>query len=329
MLGRRSARPAAALTAAVFAVGLFASACGGSSGGGSSSGGGGSIAKEPTFQGATFTVGSKDFDEQLVLGQLTIQVLEAAGAKVNDKTGLAGTAPARAALLKGDVDMYWEYTGTGWITHLKNTTPIPDEQAQFDAVAKEDLAKNKIVWVSPYAPFNNTYAIATRAAFAQQNNLKTDTDVANYVKAHPDQATFCVESEFSTRDDGFPGFQKKYGFTVPASNIKLLDTGVVYTETQKGQTCNFGEVFTTDGRIKSLNLSYFQDDKKFFPNYNPSLNVRQDVYQKYPAIQKVIQPVFAKLDNNTMSTLNAKVSAEGDEPKTVAKDWLQQNGFIK
>jgi len=324
MLGRRSAR----LAAAFAAVGLFAAACGGSDSGGSS-GGGGSIAKEPSFQGATFTVGSKDFDEQLVLGQLTIQTLQAAGAKANDKTGLTSTNVARESLLKGEIDMYWEYTGTGWITHLKHTTPIPGEQAQFDAVAKEDLAKNKIVWVSPFAPFNNTYAIAMRSDFAKQNNLKTDSDVAAFANAHPDQATFCVESEFSTRDDGFPGFQKKYGFTVPASQIKLLDTGVVYTETQKGSTCNFGEVFTTDGRIKSLNLTYFQDDKKFFPNYNPALNVRQDVYQKYPAIQKVIQPVFAKLDNPTMTNLNAQVSAEGDEPKQVAKDWLTQNGFIK
>lgn len=323
MSGRRSARVAAAFAA----VGLFAAACGGSSGG-SGGGGGGSIAKEPSFQGATFTVGSKDFDEQLVLGQMTIQVLEAAGAKVNDKTGLTSTNVARESLLKGEIDMYWEYTGTGWITHLKHTTPIPDEQQQFDAVAKEDLQKNHIVWVSPFAPFNNTYAIATRAAFAQQNNLHTSSDIANFVKAHPDQGTFCVESEFSTRDDGFPGFQKKYGFTVPKQNIKLLDTGVVYTETQKGSTCNFGEVFTTDGRIKSLNLAVMQDDKKFFPNYNPALNVRQDVFQRYPAIQKVIQPVFAKLDNPTMTSLNAQVSAEGDEPKQVAHDWLKQNGFI-
>jgi osmoprotectant transport system substrate-binding protein len=323
MPGRRSAR----LAAAFATVGLLAAACGGSDSG-SSSGGGGSIAKEPSFQGATFTVGSKDFDEQLVLGQITLQVLQAAGAQTNDKTALTSTNVAREALLKGEIDMYWEYTGTGWITHLKHTDPIPDEKAQYDAVAKEDLEKNKIQWVSPFAPFNNTYAIATRSEFAQQNNLKTDSDVAAFAKAHPDQATFCVESEFSTRDDGFPGFQKKYGMNVPAGNIKLLDTGVVYTETDKGSTCNFGEIFTTDGRVQSLGLTAFEDDKKFFPNYNPALNVRADVYNKYPAIQKVIEPVFQKLDNPTITALNAKVSAEGEEPKTVAQDWLKQNGFI-
>ncbi len=322
MPGLRSAR----LAAAVAAVGLFAAACGGSDSGGSS--GGGSIAKEPTFQDATFTVGSKDFDEQLVLGQITLQVLQAAGADTNDKTGLTSTNVAREALLKGEIDMYWEYTGTGWITHLKHTTPIPDPQAQFDAVAKEDLQKNNIKWVEPFAPFNNTYAIAARSEFAQQNNLKTDSDVAAFAKANPDQATFCVESEFSTRDDGFPGFQKKYGMNIPAGNIKLLDTGVVYTETDKGATCNFGEIFTTDGRVQSLGLTPFVDDKQFFPNYNPALNVRADVYNKYPAIQKVIEPVFQKLDNPTMTELNAKVSAEGEQPKTVAEDWLKQNGFI-
>lgn len=325
MLGRSSAK----LAAGFAAVGLLAAGCGGSDSGGSSEGGGGSIAVEPSFSGATFTVGSKDFDEQLVLGQITLQVLQAAGAQVNDKTGLTSTNVARESLLKGEIGMYWEYTGTGWVTHLKHTTPIPDQQAQYDAVAKEDLEKNKIKWVAPYAPFNNTYAIASRSEFAQQNNLKTDTDVANFVKANPAQATFCVESEFSTRDDGFPGFQKKYGITVPPNNIKLLDTGVVYTETDKGQTCNFGEIFTTDGRVQSLGLTPFDDDQKFFPNYNPSLNVRQEIFDQYPAIAKVIEPVSQKLDNPTMTALNAKVSAEGEEPKAVAQEWLQQNGFIK
>ena len=324
MLGRRSAR----LAATFAAVGLFAAACGGSSGG-SSSGGGGSIAKDPALANATFKVGSKEFDEQLVLGQITLQVLQAAGAKTQDNTGINGTSNTRNALTGGQIDMYWEYTGTGWITHLKHTQPIPNEQAQFDAVAKEDLQKNGIKWVPPFAPFNNTYAIASTTEFANQNNIHTDSDLANYIKANPSQATFCVESEFASRDDGLVGFLKTYGINVPKSNIKILDTGVVYTETQKGQTCHFGEVFTTDGRITSLKLTPFTDDKKFFPNYNPALTMKADLFNKYPSLAALFAPVSAKLTNDVMTNLNAKVSAEGDEPKTVAKDWLQQNGFIK
>jgi osmoprotectant transport system substrate-binding protein len=324
MVGRRSAR----IAAVVAAVGLFAAACGGSSSS-SSSAGGGSIAKDPQLANANFKVGSKEFDEQLVLGQITLQVLEAAGAKVEDKTGINGTTNTRNALTSGQIDMYWEYTGTGWVTHLKHTTPIRDEQGQFDAVAKEDLQKNNIKWVPPFAPFNNTYAIASRADFATQNNIKTASDLANYIKANPSQGTFCVESEFASRDDGLVGFLKTYGINVPKSQIKTLDTGVVYTETQKGQTCNFGEVFTTDGRISSLKLTPFTDDKKFFPNYNPALTMKADLFNKYPDIAKIFAPVSAKLTNNVMTGLNAQVSAQGDEPKTVAKDWLTQNGFIK
>ena len=324
MLGRRSAR----LVAGFAAVGLMAAACGGSSGG-SSGGGGGSIAAQPSLQGYTFKVGSKEFDEQLILGQITIQALQAAGAKTADKTNINGTTNTRNALTSGEIDMYWEYTGTGWITHLKHTTPITSEQGQFDAVAKEDQSKNQITWVSPFAPFNNTYAFASRADFATQNNLKTNSDVAAYVKAHPDQAKFCLESEFASRDDGLAAFKKTYGVDIPAQNVKILDTGVVYTETQKGSTCNFGEVFATDGRIASLKLTPFDDDKKAFPVYNPALTMKTSLFQKYPALQQVFAPIAQKLTTEEMKAMNVKVSAEGAEPKTVAKDWLTQNGFIK
>nr|MBA2781753.1 glycine/betaine ABC transporter substrate-binding protein [Rubrobacteraceae bacterium] len=122
-------------------------------------GGGGSASEAADLSGAELTVGSKEFTEQLILGQITLQALEAAGATVNDQIGLAGTVAARKALESGEIDMYWEYTGTGWINFLGHTKPIPDSQKQFEAVAKEDLAKNDIKWLSPPAPANNTYTM--------------------------------------------------------------------------------------------------------------------------------------------------------------------------
>jgi osmoprotectant transport system substrate-binding protein len=127
---------------------LIAAGCGGASGGGGASG-------DVDLSGAEFTVGSKEFTEQLILGQITLQVLENAGATVNDQIGLAGTVAARKALESGEIDMYWEYTGTGWITHLGHTDPIPGRQKQYEAVAEEDLKKNDIEWLPP-APANNT-----------------------------------------------------------------------------------------------------------------------------------------------------------------------------
>ena len=155
------------------------------------------------------------------------------------------------------------------------------------------------------------------------------SDVANLLKTKPAEATFCIESEFSTRDDGWPGVKEAYGMNVSSGNVKQLDTGVIYTETAKGSTCNFGEVFTTDGRIPAKHLQVLEDDKHFFPVYNASLTLRQQIADKYPQIAKIFAPVAQKLTNETMRQLNAKVDVDGYEPKQVAHDWLKQQGFIK
>ncbi|MDX6294802.1 MAG: osmoprotectant transport system substrate-binding protein [Kribbellaceae bacterium] len=286
----------------------------------------GSLGQE--LKGATFTVGSKDFSESIILGQITMDLLRAHGATVNDKTNIKGSTNTRTALTSSNIDMYWEYTGTGWVTYLKHTKPIPDAQQQYDAVAKEDLAANKIVWGKP-APLNNTYAFAIRKDKATELGVTKLSDLANLIQTKPNEATFCIESEFSTRDDGWPGMTKAYGMNVPKSNVKSLDTGVIYSETKKGQTCNFGEVFATDGRIASMGLTVLQDDKHFFPVYNAALTLRQDTATKYPQIQQYLEPVAAKLTDDVMQQLNAKVDADGLQPSKVAHDWLTQQGFVK
>jgi osmoprotectant transport system substrate-binding protein len=150
-------------------------------------GGGGGTSGKVNLSDAEFTVGSKEFTEQLILGQITLQVLENAGATVNDQTGLAGTVAARKALESGEIDMYWEYTGTGWITHLGHTNPIPGRQKQFEAVAKEDLKENGIVWLEPPAPANNTYAIAVRKEVYDKLGVKDLSDFQQLVEENPDE----------------------------------------------------------------------------------------------------------------------------------------------
>ena len=117
------------------------------------------------------------------------------------------------------------------------------------------------------------------------------------------------------------------GSKVPRSNVHNLDTGVVYTATAKG-TCNFGEVFTTDGRIKGLNLTVLADDKHFFPNYNVAVNVYRPIYKKHPEIAKVFAGVTKKLTNEQMAVMTAKVDMQGADPAIVAHDWLKKEGFI-
>src|SRR5215211_1398771 len=290
-------------------------------------GGGGGTSGKVDLSDAEITVGSKEFTEQLVLGQIAIQALENAGATVNDQTRLAGSVAARQALESGDIDMYWEYTGTGWITYLKHTKPINDSQKQYEAVAKEDLEKNDIKWLPP-APANNTYAIAVRKEAYDKLGVKKLSDFGQLINENPEEATLCVGTEFSTRDDGLPGLEKAYGYQFPRNNLVKIDEGLIYQATDKGDKCNFGEVFATDGRIEGLGLEVIEDDKSFFPFYNPSLNVRKQVIDENPQIEKIFAPISEKLDTDTLQKLNAQVDVEGRLPEDVAEQWLSDNGFI-
>jgi osmoprotectant transport system substrate-binding protein len=302
-------------------LGLGLAACGGGS---SATTAGSAAGTDTPLKGATFIVSSKDFTESILLGKITAAVLKAHGATITDKTNIKGSVNTREALTGSQVDMYWEYTGTGWITYLKNTKPLADPKAQYDAVKAAD-AKNGIAWL-PMAPMNDTYAFAAKADVATKLNVTKLSDLSKVPTA--DQ-TFCIESEFSTRDDGFPGMVKAYGLNVPKANVKMLDTGVIYKTTAQGGTCNFGEVFATDGRIAALKLKVLDDDKRFFPNYNAALTMKQTMLDKYPKIADYMAPVAAKLDNATMTDLNAKVDAQGMDPGDVANEWAKAQGFIQ
>jgi osmoprotectant transport system substrate-binding protein len=308
------------LIGAIAVLTFVVTGCGGAGGGGGGAAGGIDLSD------SEFTVGSKEFTEQLILGQITLQALEAAGATVNDQIGLAGTVAARKALESGEIDMYWEYTGTGWITHLGHTKPIPDRQKQFEAVAKEDLEKNGIQWLSPPSPANNTYSMAVRSEAYDKLGVKKLSDFKQLVEENPEEATVCVATEFATRDDGLPGMEKAYGFKFPTENVVRIDEGQIYQETDKGNRCNFGEVFATDGRIAALDLKVIEDDKSFFPIYNPALNVRKQAMD--PKIEKLFAPISEKLDTQTLQKLNAQVDVEGQLPEEVAEQWLSENGFV-
>jgi len=321
-------RPFARLGLSMLVVGTFALAgCGGGDEGGDE-GAGTDDAAASSLDGASLAVGSKDFAEQIILGQMAIQMLEQAGASVDDNTNIVGSANTRAALESGDIDLYWEYTGTGWITYLGETEPIADPQEQFEAVRDADLEQNGIVWLDP-APLNNTYAFAIRREKAEELGVETLSDVAALVESNPAEATFCIESEFSTRDDGWPGLQEAYGMQVPEDNVALLDTGLIYTETDKGETCNFGEVFATDGRISALDLVVMTDDLSFFPVYQAAVTLKQETLEEYPEIADIMNPVAAELTDEVMQSLNAQVDVDGEDPADVAQAWLQENGFLQ
>ncbi|MEU3932872.1 glycine betaine ABC transporter substrate-binding protein [Streptomyces sp. NPDC029044] len=286
----------------------------------------GSIGRGEPLKGAQLTVTSKSFTEQLILGSIMGIAFEAAGADVIDRTGIQGSIGSREAVRKGDADAGYEYTGTAWITYLGHSKPITDPQEQWEAVKKED-AGNGLVWLPP-SKLDNTYALAMNQENAKKYGTKTMSDVAKLAKSDPGAVKLCVEVEFANRADGLPGMQKAYGMDVPARNITQMDTGIIYTQTNKG-SCTFGEVFTTDGRIKSMNLAVMDDDRKFFPNYNAAPMINAKSLKEWPAIADVLNPVTARLDNSVAQTLNAKVDVDGEDPHQVALDWMVEEGFVK
>ncbi len=295
----------------------------GCSGGGSSPSSSGAAEGSDSLSGLTGQIGSKDFSEQYILAYITSELLNANGADTEANTKLVGSANVRQALENKEFIGYWEYTGTSWITYNGNTSPVKGAEAQFDAVKEADAAKG-IAWLDP-APLNNTYAFAVRSDKAEELGVKSLSDVAKLPAA--DQ-TFCIESEFSTRDDGWPGLKAAYGITVPDSNVTLLDTGVIYTATQKGEDCNFGEVFQTDGRIPALGLTVMEDDKEFFPVYQAGFSMQASVLEEYPAIADVIAKISPLLTTEEMQKLNAKVDVDGEDPQDVAEEWLTDQGLI-
>lgn len=286
----------------------------------------GSIGRGEPLKGAQLTVTSKSFTEQLILGSIMGIAFEAAGADVIDRTGIQGSIGSREAVRKGDADAGYEYTGTAWITYLGHSKPITDPQEQWEAVKKED-AGNGLVWLPP-STLDNTYALAMNQENAKKYGTKTMSDVAKLAKSDPGAVKLCVEVEFANRADGLPGMQKAYGMNVPARNITQMDTGIIYTQTEQGN-CTYGEVFTTDGRIKSMNLAVMDDDRKFFPNYNAAPMINAKSLKEWPAIAEILNPVTAKLNNSVARTLNAKVDVDGEDPHQVALDWLVEEGFVK
>lgn len=327
------------LIAFIAVMALIVAACGGtasttttattaSDDGGTTMASGGAEFDQYDLSDISISVGSKDFDEQLILGNILKAAYEYMGATVEDNINLGGTNLAREALLNGDIDTYVEYNGTGYAVHLAIEDPIPFDPEELTSIVRErDLAENDIHWLSR-APFNNTYGFVSSPAVTDANGGGFDfQSMADYLEANPD-ASLCLESEFPNRDDGLVLFEDYTGYNVPESQIEILDTGLIYTEASDNN-CDFGEVFTTDGRIPALNLALVEDPNVMIL-YNVSINMRDDMYQQAPdAFSETADAMMSGLTQETMTELNRLVSFEGESPESVATQYLVDQGLIE
>ncbi|MEA3303287.1 MAG: glycine betaine ABC transporter substrate-binding protein, partial [Pseudomonadota bacterium] len=211
-------------------------------------------------------VGSKDFSEQFILGYIAVLALQDAGYEVDDQVGLGGTAVNREALLAGEIDMYWEYTGTGWMAHLGHEEPITDPQECYDEVKAED-AGNGLAWLD-MAPFNNTYTLMMRQSDGEELGIVSISDLAEYINGGGD-ASMCINQEFYARPDGFRGVEELYGFQFDEAQVIMMDSGLTYKALQDGE-CTTAMGFATDGRIAAFGFFNLEDDLQYFPVYNPA-----------------------------------------------------------
>ncbi|WP_104176969.1 glycine betaine ABC transporter substrate-binding protein [Cryobacterium sp. Y50] len=289
----------------------------------------GSITPLDGADGVNLTVTSKNFTEQLLLGKIAVLAGTAAGFDVTDLSNVPGSQPARDLLLSGQADVLWDYTGTTWLTYLGQTEAITDQNEMWQAVYDLDI-KNGVTWGAP-APMNNTYALAVRSeAVADLGNITALSELAALPVA---DRTFCVESEFNSRPDGMNPMLAHYGLErgtangVPDNNIGIYDTGAIYSATDNG-ACNFGEVFTTDGRLDALDLTVLTDDLAFFPAYNVAPIFFTETIEAHPGLEEIFAKISPRLTDEVLRGMNRQVDVDGAEPANVAYAWMIEEGFI-
>lgn len=275
-----------------------------------------------TARAEEIVVGGKDFTEQLLLAEMTAQLLEAKGFDVEKRDGM-GSQVVRDAQVNGQIDLYWEYTGTSLVTYNKVTEPM--NAADTYAKVKELDAAQGLTWLAPSAA-NNTYALAVRASDEKTDPIKTLSDLA---KAYNDGETLlmAVNAEFPRRPDGLIGLEETYGFETGRANLRPMDSGLTYQALEQDQV-DIALVFATDGRIQAFDFRILGDDKEFFPNYAIAPVVRSDTLEANPGLVEPLEAMAAKLDDATMQRLNAEVDVDKKAIDAVASEFLKANDLI-
>jgi len=278
------------------------------------------------------TVASKIDTEGALLGQMIIHMLQANGFTTVDKTEFGPTDVIRKAIINGEIDIYPEYTGNGGFFYDDTDPTIwKDSKKGYETVKKLEKETHDIVWLKP-ASANNTWAIAIRMDISKSDGVKTLEDFARYVN-RGGRVKLAGSEEFVSRPDALPAFEKAYGFKLSKDQMIILSGGNT-AQTEKAAAegtdgVNLAMAYGTDGALAALGLWVLEDTKGVQPVYQPAPIVRGEVFNRYPEIEGILNPVFQGLDLVTLQTLNAKIAIEGQDAATVAKDYLEEKGFLK
>ena len=277
-------------------------------------------------------VASKIDTEGGILGAIILQVLKAKGIPTTDRTQLGATAIVRRALIEGQVDIYPEYTGNAAFFFGQQSLPVwKDPKAAYETARALDLKANDLVWLTP-ASANNTWAIAVRADLARLNALATMSDFGRYVTGGG-PIKLAASSEFVSAPAALPAFGKTYGFALKPEQLVILaggDTAATIAAAARGTSgTNAAMVFGTDGSLTAAGLVVMDDDRHVQPVYQPAPVVRGAVLRAHPEIAAALDPVFRRLDLDTLRDLNGRVQLAGEPASSVAADFLARNGFVR
>lgn len=269
----------------------------------------------------TIKIASKPTTEGYVLGEILKQTIEAkTGFHVDLTQGVGGgTANIQPAMLKGEFDIYPEYTGTGWQVVLKDKSPYSEKK--FNELKKMYEKRYGLTWRGMYG-FNDTFGLAIRKDLAEKYHIKTYSELAKYSP----KFTFGAEYDFFDREDGFKGLTKDYNMKF--AKTMDMDNGLKYEAMKKGKL-DVMTVFTTDGQLSNPNIILLQDDKKFYPSYMAGNVVSMKALKKYPKLEQALDILNGILSESKMSELNNEVETKGKQPKDVAHDFLVEEGILE
>ena len=269
----------------------------------------------------TINIATKPMTEGYILGQMLTELIEQdTDLKVNITNGVGGgTSNIHPAIVKGEFDLYPEYTGTSWEAVLKKEASY--DESKFDELQKEYKEKYNLEYVNLYG-FNNTYGLAVNKDIAEKYNLKTYSDLAKV----SNNLIFGAEYDFFEREDGYKELQKVYNM-----NFKKqidMDIGLKY-QAMKDKKIDVMVIFTTDGQLAISDVVVLEDDKKMYPSYRAGTVVRSEILSKYPELKAVLEKLNNILDDKTMADLNYQVESEGKKPEDVAREYLQEKGLLE
>lgn len=269
----------------------------------------------------TIHIATKPMSEQFILGEMLALLIEENSdlhVKITKGVG-GGTSNIHPAMVKGDFDLYPEYTGTGWLVILKKDTLLPLDQL-FSELQKEYSREYGLKWVAPYG-FNNAYSLAVSNEMAKKYNLKTFSDLALY----PDLFTFGAEYDFYEINDGYADLCAYYNLKFK-KNLDM-DIGLKY-EAMKSGKIDVINIFTTDGQLSHANLTVLKDDKHFFPSYYCATIVREETLKEHPELERILEKMNGILTDQEMADMNYKVDVEHRTEREVAVEFLKKKGLL-